>query len=287
MAVIFPFFAFLVGWLSLSVQGSVRFGQILSKLLARLFIPFVIFFNMLYYKEGSLSLILLSFSSSIFLYYSLCFFLKDKLIALCASYVNIGWLGFPLALVLFGQSVSAEMIALYIGGSLFGNIWAVMAVSSTPQPKMMIIKRVLQSPPVIALVFAFIFKVLFAVTAKPIWMIDLYFFAKWGMVFAGMYVLGMWLRQTKISMADLKQSMFLMLPKLFVGGLVCGVVSYLGVLPHIEVIFFLFCLPPAANIVALEMHYQGTGVSARYIASGTLVSLVIIMLFGIVKTMWL
>ena len=38
----------------------------------------------------------------------------------------------------------------------------------------------------------------------------------------------------------------------------------------------MFCLPPAANIVALETHYQGTGRSAAYIASGTIVSCVLL-----------
>jgi hypothetical protein len=46
--------------------------------------------------------------------------------------------------------------------------------------------------------------------------------------------------------------------------------------------FLLFCLPPAANIVALETHYQGTGTSAKDIASGTIVSCVVVMLYGVV-----
>ena len=41
----------------------------------------------------------------------------------------------------------------------------------------------------------------------------------------------------------------------------------------------MFCLPPAANIVALETHYQGTGRSAAYIASGTIVSCVCVLRF--------
>jgi hypothetical protein len=43
-----------------------------------------------------------------------------------------------------------------------------------------------------------------------------------------------------------------------------------------------FLLPPAANIVALETHYQGTGHSAKYIASGTLASAILIALYGAV-----
>ncbi|MBJ7435635.1 MAG: hypothetical protein JHC54_07755, partial [Acinetobacter sp.] len=42
-----------------------------------------------------------------------------------------------------------------------------------------------------------------------------------------------------------------------------------------------FCLPPAANIVALETHYQGTGMSAKYIASGTIISCVVVSIYGL------
>ena len=45
--------------------------------------------------------------------------------------------------------------------------------------------------------------------------------------------------------------------------------------------FLLFCLPPAANIVALETHYQGTGMSAKYIASGTIISCVVVSIYGL------
>ena len=46
-----------------------------------------------------------------------------------------------------------------------------------------------------------------------------------------------------------------------------------------------FLLPPAANIVALETHYQGTGYSAKYIASGTIASSILIGVYGVVVHM--
>src|SRR5690606_13387977 len=45
------------------------------------------------------------------------------------------------------------------------------------------------------------------------------------------------------------------------------------------VMLMFFLLPPAANIVALETHYQGTGHSAKYIASGTLAGAFVIAIF--------
>ena len=49
---------------------------------------------------------------------------------------------------------------------------------------------------------------------------------------------------------------------------------------YIGVMFLIFCLPPAANIVALETHYLGTGESARYIAAGTIVSCILVFIYG-------
>ena len=141
-----------------------------------------------------------------------------------------------------------------------------------------VLKKVVQSPPVIALGVAFIIRLL-GIQAKPNWVIDGYEVAKFAMVFSGMYVLGAWLKHTKITWQDIKQSAWLMLPKLLIGLVLCTIATYLMPTPYLGLMYFLFCLPPAANIVALETHYQGTGVSARYIAAGTVVSLVAILLF--------
>lgn len=65
----------------------------------------------------------------------------------------------------------------------------------------------------------------------------------------------------------------------------CGLSYRYLAIPHIEqyigVMFLLFCLPPAANIVALETHYQGTGTSAKYIASGTIISCAVVSIYGL------
>ena len=270
MTLLLPLIAFLTGW---CWQGAKKLNALL---LARIFIPVVIVYNMVYYQAGSLNLMLFSFCSAILVYAVFCFLFKDKLKALCASYVNIGWLGFPFALLIFGQGISSAMIALYIGGSLFGNVWAIRAVTQTQFKD--VLKKVVQSPPVIALGVALIIRLL-GIQAKPNWVIDGYEVAKFAMVFAGMYVLGAWLKHTKITWQDIQQSAWLMLPKLLIGLVVCTIATYLMPTPYLGLMYFLFCLPPAANIVAFETHYQGTGVSARYIAAGTVVSLVVILLF--------
>ena len=100
-----------------------------------------------------------------------------------------------------------------------------------------------------------------------------------------MCVLGMWLRHTKVEKVDLWQSSQTALLKLACGVVLCGQSYRYLAIPNIEqyigVMFLLFCLPPAANIVALETHYQGTGMSAKYIASGTIISCVVVSIYGL------
>ena len=85
--------------------------------------------------------------------------------------------------------------------------------------------------------------------------------------------------------ADLWQSSQTALLKLACGAVLCGLSYRYLAIPNIEqyigVMFLLFCLPPAANIVALETHYQGTGTSAKYIASGTIISCVVVSIYGL------
>ncbi|MCH7384675.1 permease [Acinetobacter dispersus] len=287
MTFILPISAFIFGLLLAQFKVAEQAKKILSSLLARLFIPVVIIYNMVFYQAGSFALMGFSFITSILLFYCFFHFSKDRLQALCMSYSNIGWLGFPFAIALFGEQVSSAMIALYIGGSLFGNIWAVSAVSETPTHYLSTLQKVLKSPPVLAL-FAALILWLFGMHRLQgnLVLEGLYDIAKFGMSFAGMCILGMWLRHTRVHFVDLWLSARTLMFKLLCGVVICTLTYYFFAIPQIEsllpVLFFLFCLPPAANIVALETHYQGTGVSARYIAAGTIVSCLVIVIYGLV-----
>ncbi|MCJ0829280.1 permease [Acinetobacter sp. NIPH1876] len=286
MTFILPISAFIFGLLLAQFKVAEQAKKILASLLARLFIPVVIVYNMVFYQAGSFALMGFSFITSILLFYSFFHFSKDRLQALCVSYSNIGWLGFPFAIALFGEQVSGAMIALYIGGSLFGNIWAVSAVSEAPTNYLTTLQKVLKSPPVLALFAALILWLLGIHRLQDNFVLEgLYDIAKFGMSFAGMCILGMWLRHTRVHLADLLLSTRTLMFKLLCGIIICTLTYYFIAIPQIEsllpVLFFLFCLPPAANIVALETHYQGTGISARYIAAGTIVSCVVIVIYGL------
>ncbi|MCU4582424.1 permease [Acinetobacter gyllenbergii] len=286
MTFILPISAFIFGLLLAQFKVAEQAKKILASLLARLFIPVVIIYNMVFYQAGSFALMGFSFITSILLFYGFFHFSKDRLQALCVSYSNIGWLGFPFAIALFGEQVSGAMIALYIGGSLFGNIWAVSAVSEAPTNYLSTLQKVLKSPPVLALFAALILWLVGIHRLQDNFVLEgLYDIAKFGMSFAGMCILGMWLRHTRVHRADLLLSTRTLMFKILCGIIICTLSYYFIAIPQIEsllpVLFFLFCLPPAANIVALETHYQGTGVSARYIAAGTVVSCVVIVIYGL------
>jgi len=247
VTLLLPLFSFLLGLILASTSYSSTLKSLLSTCLARGFIPVVIVYNMVYYREGSLSLILLSLISAMLLFALYYLFSKDRLQALCFSYSNIAWLGFPIALALFGPTVGAPMIALYIGGALFGNVWAVTAVSSEPQPINMIFRKVLMSPPVIALSIAAVLRLLQVQHIEQAqWVDHIYKLSKWGMSFAGMCILGMWLRHTKVQFIDLYSSSKIAILKMCCGAVICAVVYWffpLGDVPHaIGLLFLLFCL---------------------------------------------
>lgn len=284
MALILPFFSFLIGYFA--VQHLTRFRAFFAMILAKILIPLIIIYNMVFYQQGSVWLMLFSFLASLLLYMFFYCRYKDQLKALCLSYLNMAWLGFPFALALFGAEASSPMVALYIGGSIFGNVCAVMAVSTEPQSALKIAQKVSLSPPIIALIIAALlsFWDFSAYQNHPL--VELvYQLDKWLMTFTGMCILGMWLSYVKIQKQDLIESLGFALQKLALGAVFCITAYYLLPISHDVVIFavmlMFFLLPPAANIVALETHYQGTGHSAKYIASGTLVSVVLIAIYGI------
>lgn len=289
MALLLPFISFLIGFFA--VRQLTPYRAFFAMILAKFLIPFMIVYNMVFYQEGSIWLMLFSFSCSLMLYIFFMLRDQDQLKALCLSYLNMAWLGFPFALALFGSAASSPMVALYIGGSVFGNICAVMALSNETQSLSKIIQKVSFSPPVLALVIAAVLSFGdWSAYQEYVWVQSLYQWDKWLMTFTGMCILGMWLSNVKINSKDVLKSFSDALQKLFLGAIFCALAYFILPIPQELIIFALmlmfFLLPPAANIVALETHYQGTGYSAKYIASGTIVSVILIGMYGIALHIW-
>ena len=110
MTLLLPLLAFLSGLVLASTPLATRLKIGVSSLLARCFIPIVIVYNMVFYQAGSFSLMLFSFVMAVLLFYFFLYFSKNKLSALCFSYVNMAWLGFPFAIALFGTKISTCQI---------------------------------------------------------------------------------------------------------------------------------------------------------------------------------
>lgn len=285
MALILPLLSFLTGYWGVQYLKPIR--PFLAALLARVLIPVLIIYNMVFYQEGSLWLIAFSFFCSCVFFALFYFILRNKLRALCLSYLNGAWLGIPFALAVFGPQVTSTVVALYIGGSLFGNVCAVMAVSEARQDSRYILKNVLFSPPVVALSMAALLSFWDLSHWQQVpWIEILYQANKVLVTFSGMCVLGMWLSNVRISRFDLMRSLQLIFCRGLFAVLLCVAAYYYLPIPQqtltYAVLLMFFLLPPAANIVALETHYQGTGHSAKYIASGTLASAILIALYGVI-----
>ena len=70
MALLLPVLAFITGLLLAQTSISETVKPILSAWLARLLIPIVIIYNMVFYQSGSLSLMLLVFGSAFIIFFA-------------------------------------------------------------------------------------------------------------------------------------------------------------------------------------------------------------------------
>ena len=152
--------------------------------------------------------------------------------------------------------------------------------------------NMLKSPPVVAL------SIVAVLSFWDLSQYQQYAVVEWGytinkflVTFAGMCILGMWLRHVRIQWSDLQRSLILISGR-FILGLSFALLAYLFLpIPYVvltyAVMLMYFLLPPAANIVALETYYQGTGRSAKYIASGTIASAILIGVYGVVVNLML
>ena len=285
MILLLPLLSFLTGYFLVEYLKKLR--PVMAMILAKILIPLIIIYHMVFYQQGSIWLMIFSFSASLGLFVFIFLLFRDRLIALCSSYLNMAWLGFPFAFAIFGADASSPMVALYIGGSVFGNVCAVMALSKEKQSVGAIVKKLIFSPPILALLIAAILSFWNLSGFQDLSIIQaVYVLDKWLMTFIGMCILGMWLSKIKIQFVDLIQSFKLAILKLGLGLICCAIAYFILPIPASVTLFgimlMFFLLPPAANIVALETHYSGTGVSAQYIAAGTIISCLMIGTFAMV-----
>lgn len=272
-------FGLVLGRTRLQLKG------IAAAFLTNVVIPLVIIYNLATYRSGLLAVVLGVVAIMAVMAAVGGALTRDPIRNLCFFYLNIGWLGMPIATALFEDSAASLYIAAYIGSTVFGNsIGAGMLEHGVSlQHRMM---KLLKSPPVVS--------VLAGIALLPLGDVitvqfdTLYQVLKFLLGFIGMAILGLWLSESKVQFKDIKNellpslyrsiTLFLLLT-LFV--MLCTFLNVNFVTQNLAALYLICLLPPAANIIVLETHYRKTGNSAKIIASGTCISIVAIFVYAI------
>ncbi|KKF35562.1 permease [Erwinia tracheiphila] len=271
------------GWLAGWLAGKTawNFKTTASLILTRVAIPVVITFNIAT-RSGSMSTIIIVTAISMLVMLMVSrYVLRDPVKSLCFSYLNIGWLGLPMATALFGNEAATIVIAAYVGSSIVGNSVGAAMLSG----HRFNLFKLAQTPPVLALIVG---AALIPFSQQlPLWFDGLYNVAKFLMSFLGMAVLGIWLSKTELTLKDLRQEIHPYMFKSAVMLILISLILWLARTLDFRLVtdnfatLYLFCfLPPAANIIVLETHYLGTGRSAKIITCGTCISIIAIGLFA-------
>lgn len=274
---LYLFIGLALGRLPLEIKGRA------SALLTQGVIPLVIIYNIATYRAGIFFIMLgmmLMMGGMVLLGRLLT---RDPIQVLCLCYLNIGWLGLPVASTFFGHDAASVIIAAYIGSSLLGNSMGV-ALMTQSHNRTARLRQTLRAPPVWSLVLGLLgipFGAEIEAQAQP-----LYEVLKHAMGFLGMAILGIWLSETKLKAEDFSQAMWSGVARLIVVSvMVTGFIQmgqYAGIALVTEnqpTLYLLGFLPPAANIIVLETHYLKSGRSAGMIASGTCLSILAISLY--------
>lgn len=280
MSILLPFFYLFIGWLLGKTTWNIKYPA--SWLLTKFIIPIVIIFNISTRFSSMGGIISVTAIIMLIMLVIARYISDDPVMILCFIYLNIGWLGLPVASSLFGNDAAIIVIAAYVGSSIVGNSAAAGMLSSNKSSSL----KLLATPPVVALIIGII---LIPYRQQiNLWFDDIYRAAKLLMSFLGMGILGLWLAKTKINCGDLRLEMRYFIKRAIVVFLI---ITSLLLMAHIfnqslltdnPATLYLFCfLPPAANIIVLETHYLGSGRSARMISCGTCISIIAIVIYAI------
>ncbi|PHV01054.1 permease [Iodobacter sp. BJB302] len=281
ISILFPFVYLMIGVILGRFSFEVKYRA--SALLTKTVIPFVIVFNIATYQSGVFIIMAGIVIIMLMMLVMIRIVNKDPVKNLCFCYLNIGWLGLPIASSFFGSGAAMVIIAAYIGSSLFGNSVGLGLMAQGENMRARIIK-IFKAPPVLALVIGLALSPLSIQImhyGKPSYEV-----IKFIMSFLGMVILGVWLAETSFEKADFKNSLlnffarsslFFILINLFIQ--ICTYYEVKLVEENILTLYLICLLPPAANIIVLETHYMKSGRSASMIAWGTCISIVAIAIY--------
>jgi predicted permease len=277
-------------------KTSYEIKETASAFLTKIVIPLVIIFNIVTNRSGVFPIMLGMIAIMFVMLLISKASSRDPIQNLCFCYLNIGWLGLPIASTFLGDGAAMVIIAAYVGSSLFGNSVGVGMLMEDKNLKSRILQT-LQAPPVLALLIGFACLPLKGQIEE--FCMPAYEILKWMMGFLGMTILGIWLAKSSLKVQDFKTAiiqfaarsftMFLLL-NLFI--VICGYYGITLVTENKATLYLICLLPPAANIIVLETHYLKSGRSASMIACGTCISIVAIFIYvcsmmGMQSDFWL
>ncbi|MGF1742785.1 permease [Vibrio profundum] len=276
LPVVYLLFGVILGKTKLNIK------TIASKLLTQYVIPLVIIWNITIHFDQMAGVILVAIGvmTGMFLFQKKRG--KDSVRSLCFCYLNIGWLGLPIAHSLLGDDAARFMLAAYIGSSIFGNSIGASFLTKEAYS----FKKVLITPAVVALLIGGALIPVHSYVEE--YALPIYQACKFLMSFLGMMILGIWLSETKLDRTDTLVYVKSYFSRTFILGLLLAIgasATYLlggsGVTVQLPWLFLICLLPPAANIIVLETSFLGAGTSAARISFETIISLIFIALYGL------
>ena len=194
MATLLPFIYLLVGILIGKRQLNVKTFS--SLVLTKIVIPLIIIWNISLHLEEMAWVIALTMVSMLAIFACRHWMGKDAIRSLCFCYLNIGWLGLPIAHTLLGDEAARFVLAAYIGSSIVGNSIG----ANYLKKEAFSVLKILSSPPVIALLIGCL---LIPVGSDiEVYGYHMYLVSKFLMSFLGMMILGIWLSETSLKKSD-------------------------------------------------------------------------------------
>ncbi|WP_412058093.1 hypothetical protein [Bartonella sp. DGB2] len=269
-------------------------ARLAAMVLTNIFIPIVSIYNILFHQPGIFLIMMAIVLIMIVMLVTALFVTRDLIKSLCFAFLNIGWLGLPVAVALYGDRVTMVMVAAYVGSSIFGNSVCTFLMMPKMRARAKFF-RLLRSPVIISVIagVALLPYASFLAHYDTQWQY-IYGTAKFIMSFLGMFILGMWIAKTKWSdYQNIGASLTMSFSRLaFFSCLITFLVFY-GYYADIALIrdnmfvfYFIGLLPPAANIIVLETYYLESGRSAAFISVGTLISIIFITFYAVFTVAW-
>ena len=281
------------------VVDKIDLRALSSKLMLYALIPYASFYAFSFYKGNLYNIMICVAIISMAMYIAgLKLFqsknFKPEIVACVFGYFNLGWLGIPIASVIFGNQGALIMTAAYMVGQLYGNTIAVasfQSLASHQASPLNNFRKLLVMPATYTMIFGMI-------NRETEWVSQYYFedvftVVKWLMTVFGMGLIGMSLRKSQLNFSDYKIALRVSLYR-YAYAMAVVVLTLLGFYglsqlslisissQELLVLTMMVCLPVGANVVVLEFALLNTGKTSAIVAMTTFLSVFFLIIYALV-----